>query len=182
MHFESLGIDRVTWSSTKKGAIKAVYGGGKFEFQTPRCIARLEAVHKFPGAVALSIDERSFREDGFVRFLRNIETAASESLRLDPRDASRPFRRVVAFSNAEMFDVDGGHVEAPETHEGWYDVAALVQLDGAWIGAGRWGLKFKVKQIKLYGKSRPFEAPAAKFQFLEEPGGGFGGSQFVDDL
>lgn len=170
MDYKLLALERVSWTAN---ACKVSYGGGKFAFQTPVATAKITPFHKFPGAINIGMDCRHFPHH-FNHFIRSIEGSATDAFpeleHLEPMRSH--FGKLTAFSNAHVFDHCGSLVPAPELLEGYYTIACIVQLDGTWATDSKWGLKFKVLQVKIYGDAEaPPPAPPpppAQFQFIEE--------------
>lgn len=154
MDYRALDIKRLQWSASTH---KVSYGGaGKFQFQTPKFTASLQPLARFPGAV--EITNIVCTDPTFAAFLEALQQSAATAMSLDIRAAYPAFDKITAFSNTLFFDGKGNFLDAMEEQPpGAYEAAALLQLDGVWIGTTnncRWSLKYKVMQMKMYGPKK----------------------------
>lgn len=168
-----LDTERLSWSTLNaKRTSKVSYGGGKFAFQTPTCPAHLQPFHKFPGSLMMSMEDDTFSPH-FRSFVSDIERSAIDAVpELDMLEPVAHLKKITAFSNAHVFDNTNAVVHAPETYEGRYLVACILQLDGAWANDSKWGLKFKVLQVKIYGELEAHPRPrqvAVAYGFVDDP-------------
>lgn len=103
---------------------------------------------------------------GFTDFISDLEISFMESpygSRLNGKNRTDPMKKLVAFADTKMFDVDGAHVEDLDAHEGRWSVAMVLRLDGLWISERSYGLKLKVVHVKLYARDPPKRIHAAAF-------------------
>lgn len=153
MDFRNVVVDRLNWSVSrgKLTRIKVVYGGGgKLEFQTPKIVVDIQAVPRFPGAFEMSVIDEI--HDDFISFVDDIEVGAKVAVRelVAGKRLFSSLRKFTAFNDAQVFDVDGDVIENMHQRPGKYNVAMMLQLDGAWVSERSWGIKFKVTEIQVF--------------------------------
>jgi hypothetical protein len=170
MDFRNVVVDRLNWTVSLgklTNRIKVAYGGGgKLEFQTPMLTVDIQAVPRFPAAFEMSVIDEI--HDDFISFVDDIEVGAKVAIR--ELVAGKRFfssRKFTAFNDSKVFDVDGDVIENMHQRPGKYNVAMMLQLDGAWVSERSWGIKFKVTEIQIFSMV-VLDIPKPKIQVLRD--------------
>jgi hypothetical protein len=161
----------LTWSAPvgfgKTKTAGATFGGKKIVVQTPPFKARM---FKDPRSTTLYLSLAGGTGPAFAKFVESYETFVSENLGLgEPSSCLRNGSfRVTAWDDAQWFDCDRTYMKEPPTS---LDVVIVsMEFGGCWISGGKWGLKWRIRQIKL--------APSNDGPSNDGPSNGYA---FVDD-
>jgi hypothetical protein len=154
MDFRAVGTSDVDWASRYRGQPGArTRDGGKVVVQTPVMPCRVSLA----GAGMFRIDmalQPTALHSSFGEWVADIEDAAAEAPELrewragKTRSTSiyRNGMRLMAFSDTMAFDGEGklsfNLLDATSC-------ACLVELQGCWSTETRWGLRWKVVQVKF---------------------------------
>ncbi len=166
MDFRSVDTARMEWRRGPRGVYASVGGGdsSKVMIQTPvaRCRVRpMVSTYSSGWTIDLLFSHQDDVHVAFMEFLRAVQASAIRSGGLDGLTMSdavyndRSFR-FTAFSDALYFNTDASQVQGPAAMDA---CSCLLQLQGVWTTAERWGLRWKVIQVK--GAIAPSAAPAA---------------------
>lgn len=157
----------MTWTSptgTKSKSIFATFQGRKLRIQTPACRCRLFR-DSSTASLYLYADPTSLHES-FWSYVSSLETFCSAIPHMKDLEASSCIRnetsiRLNVWESTEWFDMQGVHVQSPETLAA---CSCILEFTGCWLSAtGKWGLKWKVVQIK----EEPVP-PKQELQFLDD--------------
>lgn len=176
MDFRGVRIDELRWSKTARGAGVVGPGGAKVQVQTPVAACRMvPMVSKFSSGWTLDL---TFQDSdpvaaAFADFLEDTMAAAvawGGVTGVQPADAvTRSFGggrslRVTAFSDTLFFDPSGA-VTLPSGGAQSLGASCLLELQGLWTSPARWGLRWRVVQVKE-APNAPAAAPS--FAFLDD--------------
>lgn len=147
----------------------ATFQGKKLVVQTPECPVRL---FRNQGSVTLYLDLTSSEiAKEFGAWVESCEHAASTVLEeWCPVDAKSPSvrngsLRLMIWEDAQWFDGAGVYLKEPP--DGPIATAScILELQGCWVGTGKWGLKLRATQIQVQKGKAPPPAPSA-YAFLE---------------
>lgn len=169
MDFRTVSVPGVQWvHSWYRGQPVARCDGQRVTVQTPLTPCRVHMAGR--GMYRLDL---VFRDDvdvhvDFVRFVQDLETSAGEDTALRdwaPGDLSRCVfngsMRLMVFSDTLTFD-DQGKLSAD-----LMDAAAcqcLIELQGIWKTESKWGIRWKVVQVK-FAKESTFPV---RYDFLDD--------------
>jgi hypothetical protein len=168
--FREVDVSGLRWNKSHRGAYASV-GTKKIQVQTPamRCSATPKVMAHSTGwtiDLYLSNDDICTK---FVDFLRDLQSSAAQwgqlgdTLTMSDAVYQNGYQsrfRLTAFSDVQIFDIDRNQIS---TMDGMKACICLLQFQGAWTANERWGLSWKVLQVKQVEEP---EAPAA------EAGGG----------
>ena len=163
MDFRKVEVSALAWRSGPKGAV-ATLRGSRVVVQVP--VARYAV---FPDSrnpawrdLVVFLDADDPAHAAFSDFVSRVLSAAAASTGLDPADAapSGASLREKLFGGEPAFDEAGAPLaDLPDRGR----AAVLLELGGTWTSAagGRWGLRWKLKQLRLAaGGSAPAAAAA----------------------
>jgi hypothetical protein len=165
MDYRLIAVSRISWC-----ALKACYGAGKVQFQTPPATYCSRASSRLgPGARDLVLHHLS---SGFRQFIQDIETSAEGVLGNDL--AGRQLisavtwdgeMRLTLFEKDTLFFDRDGELTQDIGEKG--TCACLVSLIGIWTSARSWGLKFAIKEMKEVEASK-VSGPKTAWAFRED--------------
>lgn len=95
----------------------------------------------------------------FSAFMTSYETYVAE--KFEYGELSTCLRngsfRVTAWDDVQWFDEAGAFLkDPPASVDG---VACVLEFGGCWVGAAKWGLKWRVQQIQARPRPRPAKRP-----------------------
>lgn len=169
MDYRLINVSRISWC-----ALKACYGAGKVQFQTPPATYRSVPSSRLgPGAWDLTLLKISPR---FRKFIEDIEASASDVLGddLEGRQVISAVSwdgeiRFTAFERDMLFfDVDGNVVNEFLCADRGGVCACFVHLVGIWTSARSWGLKFAIKEMKELSECKVGSGPQTAWAFRED--------------
>lgn len=171
MDFRSVDVSSLRWTKTPRGAAASA-PSGKVVVQTPllACAVRpMRSAFSQGWSLELRIPGGDGLGDQFAAFVDSVMRSAVAWGGITG-DASPPLSefmgtrslRVTAFNDTLIFDKDGNLVHDPA---GAKACSCLLELQGAWTSPARWGLRWRVAQVKLADAPRPGAAPS--YGFLE---------------
>ncbi len=175
MDFRTVDVAALRWTKTPRGA--AVSGpGGKVVVQTPLlpCSVRpMRSTYAQGWSIDLRLPPGDELGASFGAFVQAVMQSAAAWGGVSAPEAAAPLSefmgtrslRVTAFSDALLFDKNGELVQEPA---GAKACTCLLELQGCWTSAARWGLRWRVAQVKLADAPRP--GPAPQFGFLADAG------------
>lgn len=160
MDFRSVSPGSIAFKKAgQRGAVAATGPGGKVRVQVPECPCFV-SVHS-PGTYRVELKlPNSPTHDSFAEWIGEVESIADSS-----RGAWGPglcksealyhngtvnSMRLLAFSDTLVFDEHGELSADLMTAK---KCIALVELAGCWTSGARWGLRWKVVQIKFWTRS-----------------------------
>lgn len=185
MDFRHVDASQVSWATWNRGQPAArTPNGGKVVVQTPPCAVRVSLPS--PGMYRLDMKLRPDVEihQAFGEWLADIENSVAEAECLQEWRAGKSASttvyngnlRLMAFSDTLAFDASGS-LSADLMHAA--SCSCIVELQGCWSTDARWGLRWRVVQVKFSKEPPEFsttttvaddEAPAAAnsaYAFLE---------------
>lgn len=178
MDFRLVQPDAIAWRrGTKGNALAALSDGRRVVVQTPMCPCRV-TVHK-PGMFRcdMTLCRRLDVHAEFADWLGEVEAHAggrwSEGKSLSGTLYADNFR-LMLFSDTLVFD-EGGSLSAEAMTA--RKASAILELTGAWTREARWGLQWKVVQLKFSTTAMDLPPEFASSDDSDD-GEGFG---FVDD-
>lgn len=142
------GPSELTWSApTGFGKTKtagATFGGKKIMVQTPAFKARM---FKDPRSTTLYLSLAGDIGEAFSTFVESYESFASTKLEGELSSCLRNGSfRVTAWDDVQWFDAAGVFLkESPTSLDA---VVVAMEFGGCWVSNGKWGLKWRVQQIK----------------------------------
>lgn len=156
MDFRQVSPESVAWGTAfYRGQPQArAAGGARVTVQTPPCACRVSAMGSGMYRLDMTVREDVASHAAFAEWIRGLEAAAagSEALaawRGDKGMSTTLFRgnaRFTAFSDTMVFDRDG------KVSADLMDAAGctcLLELTGCWSSEARWGLRWKLCQVKF---------------------------------
>lgn len=192
MDFRAVQPSQVTWTTWSRGQPAArTPQGGKVVVQTPPCAVRVSMPS--PGMYRLDMQLRPDVEihQAFSEWLADIEdaVAGADALKAWRGAKSRSTTvyngnlRLTAFSDTLAFDATGALSADLMSAAG---ATCLVELQGCWSSEARWGLRWRVVQVKFSREPPPLPIAPAAFVDDDDPpaaqaaGGGGGAYAFLD--
>lgn len=179
MDFRSVTPSSLTWSTLSRGQpVARTPQGGKVVVQTPTCPCRV-SMHS-PGMFRIDMSLRAHVpiHAAFMDWVSDIEESATEHLRIPKMRSSCVYNgnlRLMAFSDTLAFDASGSLSADLMSAAA---CACVVELQGCWTTDQKWGLRWKVVQVKFTHEAPALppapgeedEAPAtgAGFAFVED--------------
>lgn len=158
MDFTAVAPSSIAWNTWQRGQPAARLGESRVVVQTPMAPCRVSL-----GAQGMQRIDMSFQpvvqiHSEFAAWLCDVDSAAADAVPADWRrgksQSSSMFRnsfRVTAFTNTPCFDSDGKvSFDLMDANS----CACLLELQGCWSTDTRWGLRWKVVQVK-FDKSVP---------------------------
>lgn len=129
----------------KTQTVAAMYAGKRIAIQTPVVSTR---VYRDPRSVTLYLAV----DDVFASFIQSYEDHAASLPYVAAVERSPAIRngnlRVTVWENeAQWFDVDGTFLAQPPAVV--RKCACVLEFGGCWISNEKWGLKWRVTQIRL---------------------------------
>lgn len=153
MDFRSVQPSAITWSTWSRGQPVARVGqGGKVVAQTPLCPCRVSVAGSGMYRLDLVLRQDLPTHSQFCGWLADIEDSASEALKEWRGGRSKSTcvynnsMRLMAFSDTLAFD-SSGKLSADLMSAG--GCACIIELQGCWSTEARWGLRWKIVQIKF---------------------------------
>jgi hypothetical protein len=177
MDFRTVSPADIAWrrGGRQGGALAGLTDGRRVVVQSPWCSCSV-GVHS-PGM--FRVDATLFRSDPvhaeFAEWIAAIEDSADGSWQDGKRMSSSVFNgnfRMMLFSDTLVFDEAGALSADVVTAK---KCSAILELTGAWVKGDRWGLRWKVVQLK-YSRD-PLPRPA---EFVSDDDDDEG-IAFVDD-
>ena len=178
MDFRQVSVRDLAWRKTPRGASCLLREGGKVTVQTPvvACtVTRMQSKFAMGWTLELLMPETDQLRSEFAGFLQAVgdSAAAWGGMGAEPPLNLGSFRgnrtlRVTAFSDTLVFDAAGGVTDDPSRAKA---CSCLLELQGAWTSPARWGVRWKVVQVKLSDDPAPraTAAPARQpFGFADE--------------
>ena len=167
MDFRKVEVSALSWRSGPKGA-SATLRGSRVVVQVP--VARYAV---FPDSrnpawrdLVVFLDPDDPSHAAFSDFVSRVSSSAATATGLDPAPTcSGSSLREKLFGGEPAFDESGAPLtDLPDRGR----AAVLLELGGTWTSAagGRWGLRWKLKQLRLAGRggepqpSKPQAQPA----------------------
>lgn len=156
MDFRAVNPATVTWTVGRRGApIARGPSNAPVRIQTPPFACTVGALGSGMMRVDLALHPRVDVHREFGRWLGDLEEAAAESPvvaawksgRTAARCVYRDSMRLMAFSDTPTFNQHG------QLAAGLLDAVGcecILELQGAWGTDGRWGLRWKIAQLKYY--------------------------------
>lgn len=160
----------MTWApptGTRSKSVFATFQGRKLRIQTPKCRCRLFR-DSATASLYLYSDGHEVQDD-FLMYVKGLEDYCSSLAFLRDSELSSCIRnersiRLNVWESTEWFDLEGVHVQSPETING---CSCILEFTGCWLSTGqKWGLKWKVMQIK---EEEPPAKPSEDFIDDESP-------------
>jgi hypothetical protein len=174
MDFRSLEPADLRW--TRGGGAP---GGARVRpqptIQTPRCRARVTEIAPGRARVDLRLADITEPEpadgpalfEAFAGTCEALEAGAAHALGLGGDGTSKALfatvlrggggaMRVTAFDECEWFDADGAFLKgeaATAARAAAGEASCVLTLTGAWESGARWGLRWKVVQVKLWPRA-----------------------------
>lgn len=141
----------------------ATFQGKKLLVQTPECPVR---VFRNQGSVTVYLDlTHSEVASDFAIWVESYEDFAA-AVHVDcPAAAKSPSirngsLRLMIWEDAQWFDGCGVYLKHPP--DGPLATAScILEFQGCWVGADKWGLKLRVTQIQVHEGKPPPKAPSA---------------------
>lgn len=190
-------FERLLWRGyAKSQSAKLATTGGHVTIQTPRCPC---SVSPGPGTgmVRLRLALQEFNEvhRDFIEFLQFVDDVAARQMAKCAASSSRDMSSSVyvredgeasisamTFFECEWFDESGEIIGNPfgdRTVERGATAACIWEFGGVWMNDTRWGVKWTVKQVKVYKpsplqqqhqrlSSSPPLAVSTPFMFLDD--------------
>lgn len=188
MDFRLVKTDGLSWASWYRGQPQArLPGGGKVVVQTPTCACGVQATGSGMYRINMRLDGRVQSHADFMQWVADIEDSASATPDLATWRGARSRSttvynsgmRLMAFSDTLAFDQDG-KVSANLINAA--SCACIVELQGLWSSDARWGLRWKVAQLKFSPDPPVLPlAEAAEDEAPPPPGADAGAFAFLDD-
>jgi len=187
MDFRLVKPADIAWTVSSRGQPAArTSGGAKVVVQTPLCPCRVTATGGGMYRMHLALRPDLPVHSAFSDWLCEVDESASESEALREWRGGRSRSvalynnslRLTAFSDTLAFDATG-KLSADLLSAG--GCACIIELQGAWATEARWGVRWRVVQIKF---SEDCELPAAACAIDDEtcpPGPAPGAYSFLDD-
>ena len=173
-------FERLLWRGYAKSQSAKLVTGGAVTIQTPRCPC---SVSPGPGSgmVRLRLALREFEEAhrDFVDFLQFVDDVAARQMDKCAASSSREMSSSVyvredgdasvsamTFFECEWFDESGNVVGDPmgdraDTVKRGSSAACIWEFGGVWMNDNRWGVKWNVREVKVYAPRAPHaEQPA----------------------
>ena len=191
-------FERLLWRGYAKSQSAKLVTGGAVTIQTPRCPC---SVSPGPGSgmVRLRLALREFDEvhRDFIDFLQFVDDVAARQMDKCAASSSREMSSSVyvredgeasvsamTFFECEWFDESGNVVGDPmgdraDVVKRGSSAACIWEFGGVWMNDSRWGVKWNVKQVKVYAPHKaeqPQPQPA-----LAVPVRSSAGFLFLDD-
>ncbi len=174
LDFRTIDPAGVAWTIAGPGGrggprVVARVRENKVVVQTPTCPVRVDMTTTSAGMPMYRVDFALLETDPahseFLEWVRGVERRAAESL-VDWRGSrslstttfgrgDRHSMRLTAFSDTLAFDA-GGKVSADLVDA--TTAAAVLELQGAWNTDAKWGVRWKIVQLKF--DTQPHECPA----------------------
>lgn len=191
MDFRAVQPSQIAWATWSRGQPTArTPQGGKVVVQTPTCGVRVSMPS--PGMYRLDMQLRRDVEihQAFSQWLADIEdgVAGADGLKAWRGTKGRSTTvyngnlRLTAFSDTLAFDASGA-LSADLMSAA--SATCIVELQGCWSSDARWGLRWRIVQVKF--SKEPPALPAASSAFVDDddeppaaPGGGGAAYAFLD--
>lgn len=158
--FREVDVSGIVWRPTHRG-VSASTPGGKITVQTPVARCRIEpmaSTYSSGWTITLLFDENDNIHTDFQEFLRRLQASyknwdkntdgvlrnLSDAVYCRPNGYGCSFR-FTAFSDAQFYNADSGQVQDPSA---MMACSCVLQLQGVWTTPDRWGLRWKVVQVK----------------------------------
>lgn len=191
MDFRSVAPSSVTWATWSRGQpVARTRQGGKVVVQTPACACTVSLASPGMYRIQMMLNGSSPVHAAFCEWLGELEEAAGEAPELASWKASKGrstcvynnTMRLMAFSDTMAFDESGKMSADLMTAKG---CACIVELQGCWTSDSRWGLRWRVVQVK-FSKEAPVTMAFVDDDDGDGSGGGNGGGgaaafAFMDD-
>lgn len=171
MDFRRITPGTVRWSLPASGK-PAARGpdGSRVLAQTPQCACRVSLVRAGMYRLDLALSPAHPTHVAFREWLAELEDAASEAGELRQWRGNRGrstsvynnSMRLTAFSDTLAFDAAG---QLSGDLLGAQGCTCLVELQGAWATEGRWGLRWRVVQVKFDAAYTP---PPAQCELIDD--------------
>jgi hypothetical protein len=156
MDFRSVTPSSVSWQIGRRGfPVARGPGNAVVRVQTPPFACTVGALGSGMFRIDLALHPRVDVHQDFGRWVGDLEAAAAEAPavagwkcgRTAATCVYRGSMRLMAFSDTPTFDREG------RLAAGLLDAAGcecILELQGAWGTDGRWGLRWKISQLKYY--------------------------------
>lgn len=166
MDFRAIKPEDIAWAPAgpRGPAARSPLGGGRVAVQTPLCACKVSVQR--PGMYRLDLALRPHMpaHAAFAAWLRGVESEAATALRGVP-GYDRPMSacvyndglRLMAFSDTLTYDEDGRLSADLLSAAG---CECLIELSGTWSGDSRWGLRWRVAQLRFVREVSFPPAPA----------------------
>lgn len=192
MDFRAIDATSLSWNSWYKGQpVARLAGGGRLQVQTPTAACRVSVAHPGMYRVELSLRPDVAAHAAFREWVADIERSAERAAAEDTELAAwmgvkqrsatvyNDTMRLTAFSDTLTFDQHGTLSAA------LMDAAAcacLLELSGCWSSDQRWGLRWRIVQLKFDTVAPTFPtAPVPPCDSSPRAANNGGGYDFVDD-
>lgn len=159
MDFRAIDASGLSWNTWYKGQpVARLPGGARLQVQTPLSACRVSVAHPGMYRVELSMRPDVAAHIAFKEWVTEIERSAEAAAAGDSELASwmgtkqrsatvyNDNMRLTAFSDTLTFDSTG------KLSAGLMDAAAcacLLELSGCWSSDTRWGLRWRIVQLKF---------------------------------
>lgn len=159
MDFRTVDASTIGWNTWYKGQpVARLAGGGRLQVQTPMTACRASVAHPGMYRVELSLRPDVAAHAAFREWVTEIERSAERAAAQDAELAAwmgtkqrsatvyNDTMRLTAFSDTLTFDSCG------KLSAGLMDAAAcacLLELSGCWSSESRWGLRWRIVQLKF---------------------------------
>lgn len=153
MDFKTIAPSSITWTTWYRGQPAARLGDGiKVIVQTPVATCRVSLATQGMQRIDMALQPVTQVHADFAEWLCDVDSAAADAVtawRHGKTQSSSLFRnsfRLTAFTNTECFDAAG------KVSFDLIDAAScscLLELQGCWSTDSRWGLRWKVVQVKF---------------------------------
>lgn len=187
MDFRGVNPAGVEWSIWSRGQpVPRLPGGARVQVQTPLCGVRVSSAGSGMYRIDMSLRPDIPLHSDFCQWVCDIEDGASGAVELAEWRGARSrstsvynnSMRLMAFSDTLAFDAAGSLSAHLMDAAG---AACIIELSGLWNNESRWGLRWKIVQIKFQTDSPVFPASA----FVDEDAGdakaSINGFAFVED-
>lgn len=156
MDFRAVDPGALQWTLGPRGlpAARVATTGAKVIVQTPTCPVRVTLSAPGMYRMELRLVPGVAAHAAFAKWACDVEESAAEASALDAwkgakRRSSWVFNdtaRLMAFSDTMAFDADGKLSADLMDARG---CAALIELQGLWATDAKWGVRWKVSQVKF---------------------------------
>ena len=176
MDFRGVDPRDLRWSKTPRGAGVRGAAPGRVCVQTPCVPCRVTPMASQCSqgwTLELQFADADPAASAFADFVEAVMASAvawggmaggQEPAAAVTRGLTGRSLRVTAFSDALFFDAQGAAMAEPlKPHA---SATCLLELQGAWVSAARWGLRWRVTQVKMAEAGGA--APVAAFAFVAD--------------
>lgn len=150
MDFRNVNPTNIVWQrGGRQGNVLATMKNGKVMVQTPKCPCSVNVHSAGVFRIDMKLSTLNPVHARFTEWVSDIEHHASGPWKDDSVLSSTVYNsnfRVMAFSDTMTFD-EQGNLSADVILA--KSCSALLELTGAWTSNGKWGLRWRVMQVKF---------------------------------